>query len=86
MNTRRGRRIVAATAAAVAVLVGLAVWALVVPSRRETALLVGAGVATAAAAISTWPSRRLVDESRPGDGADDDRGEGSAASDGPSRR
>ncbi len=30
--------------------------------RRTTALLVGAGVATVAAAVSTWPSRRLTGE------------------------
>lgn len=31
-------------------------------SRRTTALLVGAGVATAACAASTWPSKRLTGE------------------------
>ncbi|MEO6629719.1 MAG: hypothetical protein ABIP03_14260 [Aquihabitans sp.] len=31
-------------------------------SRRTTALLIGAGVATAACAVSTWPSKRLTGE------------------------
>ena len=31
-------------------------------SRRTTALLIGAGVATAACAASTWPSKRLTGE------------------------
>ena len=30
--------------------------------RRRSAALIGAGVATVAAAASTWPSRRLTDE------------------------
>lgn len=30
--------------------------------RRRSALLIGAGVATVAAAVSTWPSRRLTDQ------------------------
>ncbi len=30
--------------------------------RRRSAALIGAGVATMAAAVSTWPSRRLTDE------------------------
>lgn len=30
--------------------------------RRRSALLIGAGVATLAAAVSTWPSRRLTAE------------------------
>ncbi|MEO6989340.1 MAG: hypothetical protein ABI239_11920 [Aquihabitans sp.] len=30
--------------------------------RRRSSMLIGAGVATVAAAVSTWPSRRLTDE------------------------